>query len=429
MSSIKLNNFSISIENKVFVNNLSLELNSGDVLGIVGDSGSGKTVLATSIAGIIQQNLKLEGEITRDYKRLAILFQNPTNQLFSIDVYEELKNSILQSNKIFDNKILDKESKKWGVENLLNKKIDKLSLGEAQQVALASIMISKPDLIILDEPAQYIDEESFNDRFSKIKENLPNTIIIIVEHNYNLINRLSTIIIKLEDDNYSFIKKLEIPSFKTFKVIRTEEKLLELKNIKFSYQKEENLINIDSLIIKKGDFLHLKGKNGTGKSTLAKIIIRLIKQNSGNILYYNPNCKNPKLKKIRKRVSYIFQNPDNQIFASKVQEEIYYSNNGVINNNIENWIDKFNLRELLERSPHILSFGERRRVNILSAISHNPEIIIYDEPSTGLDYKNRITLLKFMNEQNQKGITQILISHDKWFTDKIQSKSILNMSL
>jgi energy-coupling factor transporter ATP-binding protein EcfA2 len=160
-----------------------------------------------------------------------------------------------------------------------------------------------------------------------------------------------------------------------------------------------------------------------------KIIIRLIKKNSGDILYYNPDYKNPKLKKIRKRLSYIFQNPDNQIFASRVQEEIYYSNNGVINNNIENWIDKFNLRELLEKSPHILSFGERRRVNILSAISHNPEIIIYDEPSTGLDYKNRITLLKFMNEQNRNGVTQILISHDKWLTDKIKLKSILNMNL
>jgi energy-coupling factor transporter ATP-binding protein EcfA2 len=258
MSSIKLNNLSITIKNRVFVNNLSLELNSGDILGIVGSSGSGKTILATSIAGIIQQNLKLEGEITRDYKRLAILFQNPTNQLFSIDVYEELKNSILQSNKIFDNEILKKESKKWGVENLLNKKIDKLSLGEAQQVALASIMISKPDLIILDEPAQYIDEESFNDRFSKIRENLPNSIIIIVEHNYRLINRLSTIIIKLEEKNYSFIKKLVIPSFKSFKIIKTEEKILELKNIKFSYQRENSLINIDNLIIKKGDFLHLK---------------------------------------------------------------------------------------------------------------------------------------------------------------------------
>jgi energy-coupling factor transport system ATP-binding protein len=134
--------------------------------------------------------------------------------------------------------------------------------------------------------------------------------------------------------------------------------------------------------------------------------------------------KNPKLKNIREYIGYVFQNPDYQIFANTVKEEIYYGENNTINESrdlyIDYWLKRFNLSDFLDKSPHTLSYGERRRLNFLSATIKLPQIIIYDEPTVGLDYENRKVLLEFMKYHNDNGKTQILISHDRWFKEHIQ---------
>ncbi len=420
---IKIKNYSIQKnDQEYFIKNLSLNIEEGSILGIIGKSGSGKTLLALAIAGITQTNLKTTGEIKRNnIENISILFQNPLSQIFSTKVYDEIKNTLhLSSQDITEESIIN-ISNKWSINNILNKPIDKLSLGEAQKVAIASIMISNPDLIILDEPFQYVDNSTFHENLLNIKKHNPKITVIIIEHNYYMLNLIADKILKLKLNSYEIHKEITNPKIKSIFLNSLQNKIsITFLGIHFSYGKLKVLKDFYFKLDK--SFLIIDGKNGTGKSTLVKILTRLLKPKKGNVIYYLDNKKiiNPKLKNIRDKIGYIFQNPDYQIFANTVKEEIFYGLSNPDKVYINYWINKFNLTNLLDKSPHTLSYGERRRVNFLSATAHLPKIIIYDEPTVGLDYENRAILLEFIKYHNKQGAIQILISHDRWFKTAIK---------
>ena len=196
------------------------------------------------------------------------------------------------------------------------------------------------------------------------------------------------------------------------------ESFISVKNVSFSYGKDTVLDNI-SLEIEKGKFTALLGHNGCGKSTMAKLFNALLLPDKGTILVDGivPETED-EVYEIRKKVGLVLQNPDNQLVATIVEEDVAFGceNLGVNPREIRERVDKalkaVNMYEYRRHAPHKLSGGQKQRVAIAGIIAMQPECIVLDEPTAMLDPQGRKEVtdtIRFLNREY--GITIILITH------------------
>lgn len=203
-----------------------------------------------------------------------------------------------------------------------------------------------------------------------------------------------------------------------------EDKMIECKNVVFEYETgEKNLKNtaIDnvSLDVRKGEFLVILGRNGSGKSTLAKHMNALLIPTSGEVYVGNFITSDPKNTwDIRHKAGMVFQNPDNQIVATIVEEDVAFGpeNLGVdpkeIRKRVDESLTKVNMLSYRKHAPHLLSGGQKQRVAIAGVLAMMPECIVFDEPTAMLDPSGRkevINTIKKLNRENN--ITIVLITH------------------
>ncbi len=201
--------------------------------------------------------------------------------------------------------------------------------------------------------------------------------------------------------------------------------LLELKNIGYVYGKgtpfEKRAVDNVSLTIKKGEFIGIIGHTGSGKSTLVQMLNGLIRPAEGQVLLEGTDiwAKPKEIRKVRFRVGMVFQYPEYQLFEETVYKDIAFGaqNTGLTGDELDSSVRKaadfVGLKpELLEKSPFDLSGGEKRRAAIAGVIAMNPEILILDEPTAGLDPMGReILLSQILNYHKEKGNTVMLVSH------------------
>lgn len=210
------------------------------------------------------------------------------------------------------------------------------------------------------------------------------------------------------------------------------ENFIELKNVCFSYDEKQVLNNI-SLDIKKGEFVALLGHNGCGKSTIAKLFNVLQKPDSGVIKIDGviPETEDD-IYNIRSKVGLILQNPDNQLVATIVEEDVAFGpeNLGVppkeIRMRVDEALKSVGMYEYRKHAPHKLSGGQKQRVAIAGIIAMQPSCIVLDEPTAMLDPKGRqevMDTIKFLNKE--KGITIILITH--YMDEAVQSDRVVVM--
>ena len=196
------------------------------------------------------------------------------------------------------------------------------------------------------------------------------------------------------------------------------ESFISVKNVSFSYGKDTVLDNI-SLEIEKGKFTALLGHNGCGKSTMAKLFNALLLPDKGTISVDGivPETED-EVYEIRKKVGLVLQNPDNQLVATIVEEDVAFGceNLGVNPKEIRERVDKalkaVNMYEYRKHAPHKLSGGQKQRVAIAGIIAMQPECIVLDEPTAMLDPQGRKEVtdtIRFLNREY--GITIILITH------------------
>ncbi len=204
------------------------------------------------------------------------------------------------------------------------------------------------------------------------------------------------------------------------------DKIIEVKNISFSYKNEDEtginqievLKNV-SLDIYKGEFIAVLGHNGCGKSTLAKHFNSVLLPDSGEVFVNGINTKDEnKLFDIRQSVGMVFQNPDNQIVATIVEEDVAFAleNLGVepaeIRRRVDDALKTVNMFDYKDHAPHRLSGGQKQRVAIAGVIAMRPQCIVLDEPTAMLDPKGRSEVLKTIKYLNKNfNITIILITH------------------
>ncbi len=204
---------------------------------------------------------------------------------------------------------------------------------------------------------------------------------------------------------------------------------LSLKNVCFSYDKKENVIKNLSLDISKGEYVAVIGHNGSGKSTLAKLFNALILPDSGEVFVDGLNSKDKKsLFEIRKRVGVVFQNPDNQLVASSVEDDVAFGpeNLGYPREEIEERInfalDSVNMQSFRKSMASRLSGGQKQRVAVAGMLAIKPDVLVLDESTAMLDPKGRKDLLSVAKNLNAQGMTIVLITHymeEVLFADRV----------
>ena len=196
-------------------------------------------------------------------------------------------------------------------------------------------------------------------------------------------------------------------------------KAIEIKNVTFNYENNKTAVIKDfSLSVDKGEFLCILGENGSGKSTLSRLINGLLIPTLGDVLVFGLNTREKdKAYQIRKSVGMVFQNPDNQMIATIVEDDIAFGpeNLGVPSDEIGKRID-FALKSVnMERYKKVagqkLSGGQKQRIAIAGALAVMPEILILDESTAMLDPLGREEVLSVVKDLNQNGMTVILITH------------------
>lgn len=191
--------------------------------------------------------------------------------------------------------------------------------------------------------------------------------------------------------------------------------VLELHNVCFSYNETANVHNLNVKIVK-GDFTAIIGSNGAGKSTISKLCNGLLQPSEGDVFVLGENTRRKKVSDLAKHIGFLFQNPDRQICCNTVEEEIAFSlkNNGLSKEDIESkvqaTITEFGFDPKVE--PYNMSRGQRQRLCLACLIALNPEILILDEPTTGLDYRECMEIMGRIRELNENGTTVIMVCHD-----------------
>ena len=196
--------------------------------------------------------------------------------------------------------------------------------------------------------------------------------------------------------------------------------MLEVKNIKYSYDTNYQALKGVSLKVEKGEMVALLGKNGAGKSTLFLHLNGIFRPDEGKVIIDGEELKYDKksLLKFRQKVGIVFQNPDDQIFAPTVEEDVAFGplNLGLpmeeVQDRVEQALVRVGMSGYEKTAPHHLSGGQKKRVAIAGILAMRPEIMVLDEPTAGLDPQGVVDLSILLRELNDEGITIIISTHD-----------------
>jgi len=198
-----------------------------------------------------------------------------------------------------------------------------------------------------------------------------------------------------------------------------EEPYIVFKDVSFQYPgTDQKALDGISISVGKGEFVGIIGQNGAGKTTLVKQIIGLLKPTSGQIIVDGKDVAEESVEDMARTVGLVLQNPDAQLFAMSVAEEVAFgcTNLGLPQDEVAQWVDRAlaatGLEEFREVYPFNLSFGDRRKLSVAAVVSMEPEVLIFDEPTTGQDYRGRRELADIAKRLNEMGRTVLMVTHD-----------------
>ena len=424
--------FSFSDSEKFALKNINLNIAQGEFVALLGPNGSGKTTLALCLCGIIphfflgnfQGKVVINDKDTRDHqihelaKETGVLLQDYESQLFLPTIEEEIRFQLENFDLSADEKIAElRQDTRFSY--LLKKKLFNLSEGEKQKALMTATLSVDPNILILDEPTSQLDEEEREQLAQTLKElNKQGKTIILITHDISFAQHCSRFITfnfgEIISDQKS-LKTVASPGVepidyqwgtKNRKKI-TQDVKISIKDL--SYETVLDKVNLD---IRNNEFILIRGANGSGKTTLVKHIIKLLKIQQGEIKINGIVLGEYSQRDIAKRIGFVFQNPNHQIFKNSVEEELEFTLKlGDRKKDIKEMLSFFDLEKDRNKSPQALSTGEKHRLAMASSLVSDPDIVILDEPLTHLDFQAKQRLLKYLSELKEKGKTIIVISH------------------
>jgi energy-coupling factor transport system ATP-binding protein len=186
-----------------------------------------------------------------------------------------------------------------------------------------------------------------------------------------------------------------------------------------------------NLTISAGEFVAIIGQNGSGKTTLAKHIVGLLRPTEGRVLLSGRDRERLGAAETAREVGYVFQNPDNQIFAATVEEEVAFGprNFGLAPDEVERRCARVlravGLDHARERDPFLLGKGERQRLAVAAVLALEPRLLILDEPTTGLDYREQRRMMELVSELHRAGTAIVIITHTPWLVAEYAQRAVL----
>ena len=374
-----------------------------------------------------------------------------------------------------------------GMERFLDAVPYNISGGQKQKVALAGILHNDVEILLFDEPLASLDPTmgmSAVDLIDRIHREHGKTILII-EHRledvlYRHVDRivlmnegriildttpdellasdtlkengireplyisaLKNAGIKLKaEDNLSKLDELDFEKYKD-KIVShfrqselkeetvKDKKIIEVKNVTFRYGDFEALKNI-SFDIFEGEKIAVVGKNGAGKSTMAKLLCGILRPSEGQILIEGEDYLKYSIRELGRIVGYVMQNPNQMLVKDIIREEVELAlhlndmDDETISKKVETTLRMCGLYQMRNWPVSVLSYGQKKRVTIASILALQPKVIILDEPTAGQDYKHYTEIMNFITELNEKyNITILFVTHDMHLAIEYTDRAIV----
>lgn len=432
------------------VENIDLTVNRGECVVLCGRSGSGKSTVLRLINGLAPGFYagRLSGEVLvagrpvsslspeERARLMGVVFQDPRSQFFMSKVWDELafsaENLGLPPDEIRDR--IRQAAQDTNISHLLNRSLNMLSSGQKQRIAIAAAALLSPPLLILDEPTANLDEQSAEGLIqilTRLKER--GTTLVISEHRLHAFlpvadryvymdkGRLKRTWTKEEFDRltYEDICPLGLRhpdmaknAMRWKTVWTTHQDCYAGKGLTYRYKKTRDGIDDVDIMLPKGSVTALTGNNGTGKTTLCKMLCGLIRQQKGQVL-----CNGRALSASHRRaISYlVMQDADYQLYTDSVGNEAVLGRklDDTLRQKAYDALDAFGLRELRDRHPASLSGGEKQRVTMAAAFCSDADFIVLDEPTSGLDGEGVHRVAEWTRTIARAGKTIVIITHDK----------------
>ena len=409
--------------------------------------------------------------------KVGMIFQDPENQLVAMDVEREIAFGL--ENLAFPRDLIAKRMEEsldtLGISDLRHRQVHELSGGEKQKVVIASVLALHPEILILDEPTSELDPKSAEEVLSivqRLNDELGITVILIehrldrvlqyadrlvvldggrvvadgstrniLSNSYHEINRTGVgmpPIIKLahelENAGISMnrtpltVKEGRMMLNRVFQKISGKlsqpaergngKPVAEVEKLWHVYPDGPTALRNISLKVGEGELVAIMGRNASGKTTLVKHFNSLLKPTRGMVAVDGIDTRKATIAELARKVGFVFQNPNDHLFADTVDEEISFTlknlgfESGEIRSRVDEMLERFKLKEYRRQYPRSLSGGEKQRVALASVLAIQPKILILDEPTRGMEYRLKSELMNFLNEYASQGNTVILITHD-----------------
>ncbi|MCR5391324.1 MAG: ABC transporter ATP-binding protein [Lachnospiraceae bacterium] len=436
-------------EERDCLKNIDLTINDGEVVLVCGPSGCGKSTLVRCVNGLIPHYYQgmMTGSVTvgetdvskttlrKLSRHVGTVFQNPRSQFFNVDTTSELafgcENFGIDPGDIEQriNAVVNRHD----LGKLMDRSIFKLSGGEKQKIACASIAVEPIDTVILDEPSANLDYAGICELRKMIdawKEE--HKTILIAEHRISylfpyltraLLMNGGEIVKEFTAEEIRSLsaeelhrlglraEELQDPadiSIDTGKGKNSDNKMV-LSNMKYSYKGEQPVFDIPEMELPKGEIIGITGTNGAGKSTFLRCLCGL-ERSCKAVLKVDNEVWNNKMR--RRNIYMVMQDVNHQLFTDSVLDEVMISQKTEDREEALEILSSLDLKEYADKHPLSLSGGQKQRVAVASAIASGRNIILFDEPTSGLDYSHMLQVSELLKKLRDKGKTLIIVTHD-----------------
>jgi energy-coupling factor transport system ATP-binding protein len=411
-----------------------------------------------------------------------MVFQDFEAQLFSTNVSLEIAFGPGQLGVAPDEirRRVDRMLGTFGIADLAHRDPSTLSGGQKQRLAIASILAMAPAVILLDEPATDLDPIGRRDLYAALERLRHEAVALVaVEHDIDAVlgaDRLYLMRaggVAASGPPAEIVRDVELflacgvrphdlavlgrrlgvdvpldvaaaaallrPRLSTGDVgpdaalgsSARGEPLLRVDRLSFAYDGARPALDDVSLAVHAGELIALIGQNGSGKTTLAKHLNGLLRARAGTVRVGGEDIAALPLERVARQVGYVFQNPDHQLFAPTVEEEVAFGprNFGFaaaeVTRRVASAIEAVGLGGVRDRDPFLLGKGERQRLAVATVLAMEPRILVLDEPTTGLDYPQQRRMLDLLARLRAGGTTVIVITHSPWVVAEYAERALL----